>query len=515
MHAALNEFWKSPLADNSRGVGRWLLRLGSARAFGFALSCVGLSTLARWSLNPLLPHGAIPWVTYFPALFLAAFWGGIEAGVFALLTSLVLCWWLFIAPENLSAVTSVDIWITATFLLSGALTVWGAHHSRRFFDSLTNVTARLQESEEKLRLAIQASELGIIDYDAVADSVAPNAGLYAIGGIAPEGSMGLERSLGYIHPEDRERIEHKVQQALDPRGEGHFNEEFRIKRAADGATRWVHMLYQTRFSGEGEERRPVRGNGVVLDITARKTADVEGVLLRNELSHLTRVATVGALSGGIAHELKQPLASILLNAQAGKTMLANKNFDFEEIGSILSDIIHDDRRATAVIDRLRSLLKKEEPQSAQVDLNELIVSTIHLLQSELLSKGVKVETVDLAKDLPAVSVDPVELQQVLLNLITNAIEAMASTPPSCRRLEVASRVAKGPTVEVFIRDHGPSMSAEDMARMQEPFFTTKKGGLGLGLSICSTILEAYHGRLGLAGAPDGGIIATVSLPAAA
>jgi two-component system sensor kinase FixL len=515
VRSAVTHSSTSDLPLDAGGIRKWLPGLGSPGAYGFALCCVGLSTLFHWGLDFLLPNGTAPWVTYFPALLFATFWGGFEAGVFALLASLVLGWGLFILPRNSSSVTPADIWITGSYLLSGALTVWGAHCSRRFFDSLSKVTGHLQANEETLRLAMQASGLGIIDYDAVADKVAPNAELYAIGGIAPEGDMGLERSLGFIHPEDRERIEHKVQRALDPRGQGYFNEEFRINRGADGETRWIHMLYQTRFSGLGEERMPIRGNGVVLDITARKNAEVEAVLRRDELSHLSRVATVGALSGGIAHELKQPLASILLNAQAGQAMLAKEELDAGEFGQILADIVRDDYRATEVIDRLRSLLRKEKSQSAAVNLSELIISTIRIVQSELLSKGIKVETGELAKHLPPVSGDPIELQQVLLNLITNAADAMSSTPPPSRKLSLVSRVNQDGYVDISIRDHGPGISPEDLNRMQEPFFTTKKGGLGLGLSICSTILAAHHGRLTLSVAADGGVVATVSLPVAA
>jgi C4-dicarboxylate-specific signal transduction histidine kinase len=271
------------------------------------------------------------------------------------------------------------------------------------------------------------------------------------------------------------------------------------------------MLCRTHFSGEGEGRRPIRGNGVVLDITARKVAEAEAERQRTELAHLMRVAVLGGLSGGIAHELKQPLAAILSNAQAAQAMLAKENLDREELGNVLEDIVQEDSRAGEVIHRLRSLLRKEKLQSVPVSMNELIMSTLRIIHSELMNRKVKVET-DLAEGLPAVSGDLVELQQVLLNVLMNAMEAMGSTPPALRTLSIATRESKHGGVEVSIRDRGHGMSPEQLARVHQPFFTTKKSGLGLGLSICSTILESHRGRLTLSSAGDGGIVATISLP---
>jgi C4-dicarboxylate-specific signal transduction histidine kinase len=245
---------------------------------------------------------------------------------------------------------------------------------------------------------------------------------------------------------------------------------------------------------------------------ARNTAEAEADLRRKELMHMTRVATVGELSGGIAHELGQPLAAILANAQAAQALLAGKNIDKEAIAGILEDIVQDDSRAGQVIHRLRRLLRKGEGQSASINLNDLISSSLRLLHSELGIRKIKVKT-GLKIDLPPISGDSVQLQQVLLNLMMNAMEAMASTPPSMRTLGIGTRTTEEGYVEVSITDNGPGMSPDELNRLFEPFFTTKERGLGLGLSICETIVRSHRGRLNLANASGGGVTAIFSLPA--
>jgi signal transduction histidine kinase len=245
---------------------------------------------------------------------------------------------------------------------------------------------------------------------------------------------------------------------------------------------------------------------------ARKIAVSEAELGRSELKHMMRVAALGELSGGIAHELSQPLTAILFNAQAAQE-LVDKNGDREAIAEILEDIVQDDRRAGEVIQHLRQLMKKGEPETTLINLNDKIASTLGLLHSELVNRRIKVQT-DLRTDVPPVSGDRVQLQQVFLNLMMNAMDAMASTPPSDRILCIATRTTEECYVEVSIRDGGPGMSAETLKRVFEPFFTTKERGLGLGLSICSTILTSHRGRLNLSNAIGGGITAVVSLPLA-
>ena len=257
------------------------------------------------------------------------------------------------------------------------------------------------------------------------------------------------------------------------------------------------LLIEMRKRREAEESRGI--------------AEAEADFQRKELTHMMRVAALGELSGGIAHELSQPLAAILANAQAAQALLASKNHDKEAIAEILEEIVQEDSRAGQVIHGLRKLLRKGEHETASVSLNDLISSTLGLLRSELVNRNIKVET-ELKTDLPPIMGDSVQLQQVLLNLMMNAIEAMASTPPSERALGIGTRTTGEGYAEVSITDRGPGMSPDEFKRLFEPFFTTKERGLGLGLSICSTIVRSHRGRLNLSNASGGGVTAIVSVP---
>ncbi len=219
---------------------------------------------------------------------------------------------------------------------------------------------------------------------------------------------------------------------------------------------------------------------------------------------------LGELSGAITHELNQPLTAILSNAQAAEEILGRSPSDLTEIPGILEDIGREAARASEVIERLRRLMKKSESKRETVDFNALITATLTLLRSETIQRKITVET-NLAEELPSVSGDPIQLQQVLLNLIMNACEAMNAVPPE-RSVVVISTRATAAGIESVIADRGPGLSTEDEKRIFEPFFTTKKHGLGLGLSICTTIIAAHGGRLTLTNNSAGGAMTVICLP---
>lgn len=250
---------------------------------------------------------------------------------------------------------------------------------------------------------------------------------------------------------------------------------------------------------------------VLLQSRWRRAAEAEAAEQRREVTHLMRVSLLGELSGAIAHEINQPLAAILSNAQAALHLLAQNSPDLNEVRDAISDIVQEDNRAGDVIGRLRALLKKGERKLERVDLNALVTSTVALLNSELIGRRIEVET-DLARDLPPISGDSVQLQQVLLNLFMNAMDAMASTPNPRRRIVVSTHVTASRDVEVLVKDHGHGIAANDHARLFKPFYTSKEHGLGLGLTICSTIAQVHGGKLTLANHAAGGAIAAFSLP---
>ena len=233
----------------------------------------------------------------------------------------------------------------------------------------------------------------------------------------------------------------------------------------------------------------------IVDITQRKLAELEAARQRHDLAHLARVTALGELSSSLAHELTHPLTAILSNAQAAQRFLAHDDVDLDEVREILNDIVTQDQRAGEVIHGLRLLLKKGELQEHcdDVDLNEVIRDLVKLMRSDLINRNVTVDT-DLAQNLPAVTGDRVQLQQVLLNLMLNGCEAMADYDSSERRLLIASQWENG-AVRVSVADRGSGIPEEKMQQVFERFFTTKKEGMGLGLSVCRTIIDAHRGKI--------------------
>jgi C4-dicarboxylate-specific signal transduction histidine kinase len=229
-----------------------------------------------------------------------------------------------------------------------------------------------------------------------------------------------------------------------------------------------------------------------------------------ETARLMRQALLGELSGTIAHELNQPLTAILANAETAQHLLSQRNVDLSKIQEIVADIIEQDSRASEVIGRVRKLLRKGENKPEVIHANQLVESTMHLLHGEFIRQKVNIDFVP-ANNLPMISGDPVQLQQVLLNLIMNAIEAMSAKKPSERVINITTR-ANEKKVEVAIVDSGTGLPVDDKARLFEPFFTTKQHGLGLGLSICASIIEAHGGALRIENNAGDGATAVVALP---
>ena len=232
---------------------------------------------------------------------------------------------------------------------------------------------------------------------------------------------------------------------------------------------------------------------LVVDVTERRSIERAAARQRDEVAHLSRVAMLGELSGSLAHELNQPLTAILSNAQAAQRFLAQSPPRVDKLAEILADIVKSDHRAGAVIQRLRSMLRKEEAQRHPLDINEVVEESLRLMRSDLLNRHVAVST-DLDAALPTVSGDRNQLQQVLLNVVINGCDAMDGQEVD-RRLLVRTRATTQGNVEVSVADRGAGIPAADLERVFEPFVTTKLQGLGLGLAICRSIVEAHGGRL--------------------
>jgi C4-dicarboxylate-specific signal transduction histidine kinase len=290
-------------------------------------------------------------------------------------------------------------------------------------------------------------------------------------------------------------------------GNGDYESEYRIKMP-DGQLRWFYSRGRIEFS---EDNQPLRMLGVTIDITRRTQAELAVQQQRNELTHLSRVTTLGELSGSLAHELNQPLTAILSNAQAAQHFLARDKVDLIEIQDILKDIIAEGRRAGDIIHRIRLLLKKCEVEQLPVDVNSIVLDVLKMVSSDLVNHNITVQ-VDLDQKLPAVIGDRVQLQQVLLNLIMNASEAMTHTKANNRQLFVYTELTGVDSAQVSVGDRGPGIPPENLASVFEPFFTTKLPGMGLGLSICRTIISAHGGQLWASNNTGSGAIFHFTLP---
>lgn len=242
---------------------------------------------------------------------------------------------------------------------------------------------------------------------------------------------------------------------------------------------------------------------------ARAEADERESRLREELAHVARVATAGELATSLAHEVNQPLAAIATNAQAARRFLARDGLAREDMDEILREIGSEAQRASEVIRRLREFLRKHASERRDLDLSAVVRDTLPLVRRELADNAVEV-SLDLAQGLPAVDADPVQLQQVLVNLVKNACEAMAECHGE-RRVEVVTRRIEG-RVALEVRDSGPGLASDVAGRVFEPFVTTKPTGMGLGLAICRSIVEAHGGSLGVEPGSRGGATFRIELP---
>jgi len=248
-----------------------------------------------------------------------------------------------------------------------------------------------------------------------------------------------------------------------------------------------------------------------MDITRQKQAAEEAQLQREVLAHLSRVATFSALSGSIAHELGQPLGSILNNAKAGLRSMSQDAPDLAELRDILTDIVSADRRAGAIIERWRTMLRRGEVALRPVSVNESLDELLRLTRSDLIARGVSVSNLTTGQ-LPPAMTDRVQLQQVLLNLIVNACDAMASNPPEDRNLTLTTAVAQD-ELHIGVLDCGVGLP-NDIETLFQPFHTTKDGGLGMGLSICRTLVTAHGGSLWAERRAERGAAFYVALPLA-
>jgi PAS domain S-box-containing protein len=345
----------------------------------------------------------------------------------------------------------------------------------------------LMMSEERWRKLFESVPVGVGIIDSHGRYVAANPAFQRMTGYS-EAELRHLSPADITHEDDRAATEAIVAGGIagDPLTQ---RIEKRYRRQ-DGGTVWAEV---SGFLASIEGSAPLLG-AIAVDLTERKRAEEALRVAQTELAHAVRLTTLGELTASIAHEINQPLAGIASNGAAGLNWLNRKQPDLDQARDSFSRIVRDSARATDVIRGLRALAKKSGPQLAKLDIDDLIREVLALTGSELRRHGVLLRT-DLAANASPILGDRVQLQQVLLNLIMNGVEAMSGVTERTRELMVSSTLADPGSVLVSVEDTGEGLDPVVAQRVFEPFFTTKSDGLGMGLSICRSIIEGYRGRL--------------------
>jgi PAS domain S-box-containing protein len=366
-------------------------------------------------------------------------------------------------------------------------------------------TAKLRRSEAYLAEAERLSHTGTwaVNLKGQGTIVYWSEENYRIYGLDPlQGLPTRDGVWQQVHPDDRSRLYEEIQEAVRQRRD--YLAEFRIL-LPDGTIKYLEAIGHHVFSANGELLEVM---GTHVDVTERKRAQEEHERLRqleSDLAHMNRLSMMGELTASLAHEITQPIGAARNNARAAQNFLDLRHADLSEVREALSCVVGDVDRAGVIVDRIRDHIKKAPPRKHRFDLNEAITEVIGLARSAITKNGVSVQT-RLTGGLAPVEGDRVQLQQVILNLILNAVEAMGSVEAGARDLSISTEQSRTNGVLVAVRDSGPGIDPKHFERVFDAFYTTKSSGVGMGLSICRSIIDCHGGRLWAeANAPRGAL----------
>jgi len=404
---------------------------------------------------------------------------------------------------------------TASFAVVSVLVIWGAGHSlgplgmRRPAENAFSVqlfliflgatllclAAALEErreaerslraSDRRFQLVLQATKDAVYEQDLATDAVSwSGSGLAQYGyvhGVSPRTFPSL---VDLVHPQDKARAL-RARTAATNCGHALWECEFRLRRN-DGSYAHVH---EQGLIVRDDAGRAIQMVGALTDITERRDADE----LNQRLAHASRLTAMGELTASIAHEINQPMSAILSNVDAAEMLLDANELDRRELRQILSDIRGDDLRASEIIRHIRGLANKRQADAERFDVNELVRMVLRLVAPTVKRRGMTLE-VELSR-VPLIHADRIHVQQVLLNLLFNAMDSMSGTPEQDRAIRVVTSSVEPHTIEVRVSDRGHGIPTEDLDRIFDSFFTTKRNGMGLGLSIARSLVEAHGGRI--------------------
>jgi PAS domain S-box-containing protein len=345
----------------------------------------------------------------------------------------------------------------------------------------------LRRSQAYLDEAQRLSHTGSFAWRVASGDIVWSKEAYRILGVDRRVKPTIDLILQRVHPDDRELVQHEIDRAAQ--GEQDYDYEHRYL-APNGAVKRLHVRARRVRSESGEEEII----GALMEVTATREAQEALHRAQTELAHVTRVTTLGEMSASLAHEVNQPLTAIVTNGEASLRWLNRENPDLAEAVHAVRRMVSEANRAGGVIRRIRELAKKADPEVIQLDINEVIDEAVTLVHHEALSHRVAIR-LQLAPGLPPVRGDRIQLQQVIINLVVNGIQAMSALTDRARELFIRTKPHEADQVLVAIQDVGVGMEPESSARLFSPFYTTKPDGMGMGLSICRSIIEAHGGRV--------------------
>lgn len=493
------------LVMTARGLGNVSSISRKALAEGGAglavLTCLCWVVFVRQQPGP----GVSPALLYAPVPLLvgaAIRFGPWGAGVSMLTCAMVAIWGAsqgqgpFVTSSALDNALSIQLFLIVAWIPVMSLAAVVRERAR--------AEAYARSSEAHLALAIEAAQLGRWEWDLGAGSLTWSDIAFRTCEVAPDERVTPAAFEALVHPDDRAGVSTSIADCLTT---GRMEAEFRI-RFSDGRVTWIFLKGRTLLDEAG---RPERIVAVSVDVTARKTAELQIQEQRRNLAQLAPLSTAGELSAALAHEVNQPLAAILANASAARRFLRHDPPAYEELGEIVDAIADDNRRAASVIARFGTLLKKGNARWARLDINDVVRGALDVAQVDIISRGVSLTT-QFADGLPQVHGDAVQLQEVLLHLLVNACDAMDAMPSGARRAAVTTGTLDG-RVRVTVSDTGPGVQPDLLEKIFEPFFTSKPHRLGVSLAVCRSRISAHGGDLSVENRRDGGTDFTFSLPA--
>src|SRR5262245_13436069 len=458
--------------------------------YGFAV----LTVAAAFACVAVLSHvlnAAQPVSLFLCAVIFVAWFAGLGPALLATALSVLAFGYFFLLPLTLA---SGDL---PRIVLFGVVSLFIASVSsaqsettaslRRARDQLQGAVQDLRKSEAYLEQAQQISQTGSFGWNIASGDLVWSKESYQILEIDPTVKPTIGLVMQHVPLDDYEF----VRSELDRGAQGAQYLEYEHGwLTPDGRLKQIHVRADRVNYGSGREEIV----GALMDVTEARKAQKALASAQAQLAHANRIATLGEMSASIAHEVNQPLTAIVTNASAGMRWLSRENPDVSETLDAVKQIIGDAERASAVIQRIRALARRGKPEMAQLDINKLIDEVVVLVRPEAVNHRVSLR-LETAPGLPPVYGDRIQLQQVIINLLINGIQAMASVTDRMRVLVVRTQQYEANTILVAVQDFGVGVDAENLNQLFSPFYTTKSDGMGMGLSISRSIIEAHGGRI--------------------